>query len=235
MALLIINALSRRFAVGPSEVRALWDVNLSIEHGEWVAVLGPSGAGKSTLIHILACLDRPTAGQYLLDNEDVFMWNDKTLSRLRNRRIGMVFQGFHLLPQLTVAENVALPFQYGQNTPDAHSRIVEVLRGVGLADRASHFPSQLSGGEMQRAAVARAIVNDPDLILADEPTGNLDPQNTSILLDQFRKLNNDGRTLVVVTHNEQVASAAGRRVLISGGKIVSDQRVCRKRSNNALS
>jgi putative ABC transport system ATP-binding protein len=220
-ALIELRAVSRIYRRGAGEVRALDGVSLEVKHGEWVAIVGPSGSGKSTLLSILGCLDRPTEGDYLLDARGVAGLDDKQLSALRNRTIGFVFQSFHLIPQLSVAENVETPLLYSGLPEHAwRERALHCLERVGLAHRADHRPSEISGGEAQRAAVARALVNEPRLLLADEPTGNLDTRTGQEIAALLEGLHREGRTIVLVTHDEAMARLAGRRVSLLDGRVV---------------
>jgi putative ABC transport system ATP-binding protein len=205
-------------------VRALDDVSLRIERGEFVAVVGSSGSGKSTLMNVLGLLDRPSEGSYRLEGEDVAGLGVDAQARLRNRRIGFVFQAFHLLPRTSALENVELPLLYSDRT-DGAGRGRRALEAVGLADRVDHRPSELSGGQQQRVAIARALVNEPDLLLADEPTGNLDARAALDLMALFQSLNRTGRTIVLVTHDPALAGHCGRVARIEGGRIVSDERI----------
>jgi putative ABC transport system ATP-binding protein len=205
---------------GGGDVVALADVTLAIRAGEKVAIMGPSGSGKSTLLGILGCLDRPTAGEYVLDGELVASLDDRRLSHLRNRRIGFVFQSFHLIPELNVVENVETPLLYGPvPLAEWRSRALSCLDRVGLGHRADHRPSELSGGEAQRAAVARALVTEPSLILADEPTGNLDSATGEEIAALLDGLHAEGRTIVLVTHNESLGRRAQRRIHLRDGRI----------------
>ena len=218
--LLIANQLARVYEKGPSRVHALRGVDLEIESGEFVAIMGPSGSGKSTLMHILGCLDRPSSGTYFLDGRDVSRLRDRELSRLRATRIGFVFQTFNLIHQCDVLENVELPFLYQTvRGREIRRRAREAVDRVGLGPRAHHRPAELSGGEMQRAAIARAIVVAPLLILADEPTGNLDTQTSEEILKLFRDLNRGGATLAVVTHDREVAGRADRIISLRDGAL----------------
>jgi ABC-type lipoprotein export system ATPase subunit len=211
---------------GGEAVRALDDVSLRIDRGEFVAVVGSSGSGKSTLMNILGLLDRPDAGSYLLDGQDVAGLDVNAQARLRNTRIGFVFQAFHLLPRTSALENVELPLLYSdRGAIDGLGR--RALEVVGLADRLDHHPSELSGGEQQRVAIARALVNDPDLLLADEPTGNLDARAAAELMAVFHSLHDAGRTIVLVTHDASLAAHCGRIARLEDGRIVADQRVTR--------
>jgi putative ABC transport system ATP-binding protein len=199
------------------DLHALDDVNLKVERGEWVSIMGPSGSGKSTLMNIIGCMDKPTKGQVILDGVDISKENNKGLTVIRRDKIGLIFQQFHLVNYLNALENVMLA-QYYHSVPD-EKEAMEALVRVGLADRAKHLPSQLSGGEQQRVCVARALINQPEIILADEPTGNLDDRNEEIVVDLFRELHKDGTTLVVVTHDPEVGEVAQRQVILRNGKI----------------
>ncbi len=210
--------------MGDVEVRALRGVDLRVERGEYVAIMGPSGSGKSTLMNLLGCLDTPTEGSYLLAGEEVSGLTDEQTAAIRNRRIGFVFQTFHLLPRYTALDNVALPLRYGGVARDERRRRARLaLEKVDLADRVDHRPNQLSGGQRQRVAIARALVNDPDLLLADEPTGNLDSKVGEEILGLFDELHEAGRTVVMVTHEPDVAARAGRLIRVVDGEIVEDR------------
>jgi putative ABC transport system ATP-binding protein len=218
-----LSAVEKVYRTGPVEVAALRGISLTIEAGEYVAIMGPSGSGKSTLMHILGCLDVATAGSYLLAGEDVGEMDEIDLADVRNRRIGFVFQQFNLLPALTALRNVELPLTYAGVPRDKRRRAAEqALARVGLADRMQHRPGELSGGQQQRAAVARAVVNDPTLLLADEPTGNLDSTATKDVLDLFDELHAQGRTVVVITHEADVAKRAARIIRLRDGLVASD-------------
>ena len=208
---------------GGAPVQALREVSLRIERGEFLAVVGASGSGKSTLMNVLGLLDRPDAGRYLLDGEDVSNLGVNEQARLRNRRIGFVFQSFHLLPRTSALENVELPLLYSDRASIAGLGR-RALEAVGLADRMDHKPSELSGGQQQRVAIARALVNEPDLLLADEPTGNLDEGSAGEILDIFHALHASGRTIVLVTHDPNVAAHCDRICRLEGGRLISDQR-----------
>jgi putative ABC transport system ATP-binding protein len=216
-----IRGLHRTFHVGDETVHALAGVDLGIARGELVAITGASGSGKSTLMNILGCLDRPDAGSYHLDGEDVAHLPSDRLAAVRGRRIGFVFQSFNLLPRLDALGNVGLPLLYA-DSDDWRSRATRALLEVGLGDRAHHRPNQLSGGQRQRVAIARALVNDPALILADEPTGNLDSRTGAEIVELFLRLNADGRTIVIVTHDPGLAARCRRVVNLKDGVVVSD-------------
>jgi putative ABC transport system ATP-binding protein len=220
-----VQDVERVYRLGEDvEVRALAGVSLRIERGEFVAIMGSSGSGKSTLMHILGCLDAPTAGRYLLDGVDVRDIPEDDLADLRNRKIGFVFQSFNLVARTTALANVELPLAYaGLGRRERRSRAVAALAAVGMEDRQHHLPSELSGGQQQRAAVARAIVTDPAIVLADEPTGNLDSHSTEEILTVFSRLNAEGRTVVLITHESDVAARARRVVRLSDGLVLSDE------------
>ncbi|HEY9889773.1 MAG TPA: ABC transporter ATP-binding protein [Candidatus Obscuribacterales bacterium] len=219
--LIELHHVSKLYGMGNTEVRALWDVTLTINQGEYCAIMGPSGSGKSTAMNLIGCLDRPTAGDYYLDGENVASLDDDALAHIRNRKIGFVFQQFHLLPQLTALENVMLPMVYaGIATAERRERAAIALTQVKLSDRMNNKPTQLSGGQQQRVAIARAIVNQPLLLLADEPTGALDSQTTQDVLRIFAELNAMGITVVMVTHEPDVARITRRIVWFRDGKVV---------------
>jgi putative ABC transport system ATP-binding protein len=221
-----IEDVERVYRLGEDvEVRALDGVSLRIARGEFVAIMGSSGSGKSTLMHILGCLDAPTAGRYLLDGVDVRDIPEDDLADLRNRKIGFVFQSFNLVARTTALANVELPLAYaGLGRRERRSRAAAALAAVGMEDRLHHLPSELSGGQQQRAAVARAIVTDPSIVLADEPTGNLDSHSTEEILAIFSRLNAEGRTVILITHEGDVAARARRVVRLSDGRVLSDER-----------
>jgi len=220
-----LRNVTKTYQVGEIEVHALRGVTLVVEGGDFVAVMGSSGSGKSTLMNIIGCLDLPTRGRYLLDGVDVRLRDDDELSRVRNRKIGFVFQSFNLIPRTTALQNVELPLVYaGLRTRQRRELALAALHTVGLADRVSHFPSELSGGQQQRVAVARAIATDPAIILADEPTGNLDTVASDEVLQVFSRLNGEGRTVVLITHEPDVASRAKRVVRLRDGRVVEDSR-----------
>jgi putative ABC transport system ATP-binding protein len=224
-AILDVRGVHKVYGEGEREVRAVDGVDLVVEPGEYVAIMGASGSGKSTMMHILGCLDVPTEGRYLLDGMDVASLSERQLSVVRNRRIGFVFQSFNLIPRMTARANVELPMLYaGVGSAERKRRSEAALEMVALTDRADHLPSQLSGGQQQRVAVARALVNTPALILADEPTGNLDSRSTEEVLEVFAKLNAMGRTIVLITHEAEVAAHTRRVVRMRDGRIMSDER-----------
>ncbi len=216
-----LRKIRKTFQMGTQDVPALHDVSLQIEAGEYIAVMGPSGSGKSTLMNIIGCLDTPTAGDYLLDGESVADLDDDRLAETRNLKIGFVFQTFNLLPLATALDNVALPLIYCARSPtERMKRATEELERVGLADRMYHRPNELSGGQRQRVAIARALVNDPAIILADEPTGNLDSKTGAEIMDILDGLHDRGSTIILVTHEAQIARNAGRIVRILDGRLI---------------
>ena len=219
-----IEDLIRTYVMGRTQVRALRGVSLLIDRGEYVAIMGPSGSGKSTLMNTLGCLDAPTSGTYFLDGVDVRLLGEDDLSDLRNRKIGFVFQGFNLVPRISALANVELPLIYaGLSRSARRHRATRALRAVGMGRRLDHGSSELSGGQQQRVAIARAIVTNPALILADEPTGNLDSHSTADVLAIFEDLNGSGRTVVMITHEDEVAGHADRLVRLADGRVVSDK------------
>ncbi len=213
MSLLELKDVSKIYG----NLHALDKVNVQVNKGEWLAIMGPSGSGKSTMMNIIGCLDKPTSGEVWLDGVDISKENNKSLTKLRRDKIGLIFQQFHLVSYLTAVENVMMS-QYYHSMPD-EKEAMEALDRVGLADRARHLPSQLSGGEQQRVCVARALINYPEIILADEPTGNLDEANEEIVVELFRRLHADGTTLVVVTHDPEVAEVAQRTIVLRNGHV----------------
>jgi ABC-type lipoprotein export system ATPase subunit len=219
-----LEGVSKTYQKGSTEVRALADVALQIEAGSFVAIVGPSGSGKSTLMNILGLLDRPDSGSHVFENADVGALSPDRLAEFRNERIGFVFQSFHLLPKTTALENVELPLIYSERA-DLSGLGMNALRQVGLEDRADHTPGELSGGQQQRVAIARALVNEPDLILADEPTGNLDTRSGLEVMEILQDLNQCGKTIVLITHDSELARMATRRIQIVDGRIVSDEPV----------
>jgi len=220
------EALSKHYHIGDTIVKALDNVTLHIPAHSFVSIVGPSGSGKSTLMNLLGCLDTPTSGRYLLDGMEVSNMSDNQLAEIRNRKIGFVFQGFNLVPKLTALENVELPLIYsGVSKKERRSLAAEALEKVGLTDRSSHLPSELSGGQQQRVAIARALVTRPPIILADEPTGNLDSHSGRDILKLFQKLHEMGNTIVLITHDEYIAGQAQRIIRILDGQIVDDVEV----------
>jgi len=220
MALIELRNVSKIYRLGGEEIRALDGVSLDIESGEFISIIGPSGSGKSTLMHILGCLDSPTSGAIKLDGVSIHDVSARELAAIRNKKIGFVFQFFNLLPKLNVLQNVELPMVYsGSFARDRRERAMQALKLVELENRAKHRPMQLSGGQQQRAAIARALVNNPKIIFADEPTGNLDSHTGEIILELFRKLSQEGRTIALVTHDPEIAAVTPRRIEIRDGKI----------------
>ena len=220
-----LRNVSRIYQMGHVQVPALDDVSLDIHDGEFVAIVGPSGSGKSTMMHILGCLDRPTAGSYALAGSDVASLDDDGLARLRSRTIGFVFQSYNLLPRTSALDNVATPLLYqGVGRTERQRRAQAALERLGLGDRLTHEPTELSGGQQQRVAVARAIVTEPALILGDEPTGNLDSRSGAEVIGLFRELHTSGRTIVLITHDTDIAAAADRQIHLLDGRIASDVR-----------
>lgn len=217
--------IQKSYFMGKHELQVLKGVSLDIFKNEYVALMGPSGSGKSTLMNIIGCLDTPTAGRYILNNNDVSEMKDNDLAEVRNKEIGFVFQQFNLLPRLTAAENVALPLVYaGMSRKLRTDKAMQVLDMVNLTDRSHHKPNELSGGQCQRVAIARALVNDPSIILADEPTGNLDTKTSYEIMEIFNKIHSNGNTIVLVTHEEDIANHAHRIVRLRDGMIESDKK-----------
>ncbi len=218
-----IENLTKIYDTGAIQVEALKSVNLNVEKNEFVAIMGPSGSGKSTLMNIIGCLDRLTDGKYLLEGKDISTLNDNELAVIRNKKIGFVFQAFNLLPRLTALGNVELPMIYaGIPASMRRKKAIEALEKVGLGDRLHHRPNELSGGQKQRVAIARALVNNPAILLADEPTGNLDSKSSHEIMDIFEKLNDEGVTIVMVTHEAEIAAHTKRNVIFRDGEIISD-------------
>ena len=215
--------IGKSYYIGKEEVPVLTNIDLTVNKGEFASIMGPSGAGKSTLMNILGCLDRPTRGSYRLDGHEVANLSDDDLAYMRNRKIGFVFQSFNLLPRLSAADNVILPMIYGHVfKSERRQRAVKMLTHLGLGDRIDHMPNELSGGQRQRVAIARALINDPAIIMADEPTGNLDSRSTRDVMDIFSELYQEGKTIILVTHEQDVADYATRHVVLSDGRISKD-------------
>jgi putative ABC transport system ATP-binding protein len=234
MPVISVRNLVKTYTVGEVVVRALRGADFDVEAGEFVAVTGPSGSGKSTLMHILGCLDRPTSGQYLLDGKDVSRMSKDELAAIRNRKIGFVFQGFNLLSRTTALDNVELPLLYNNTlklkSSERHGRALEALKSVGLGERYDHFPNQLSGGQQQRVAIARALVTQPTILLADEPTGNLDTRTSIEVMDIFQTLNKErGITILLITHEMDIAEYGTRFVRFRDGRIQNDSPVLHRR------
>jgi len=220
-----LEDITKVYHMGKVDVNALRGVTFSIAKGEMVAIIGASGSGKSTLLNIIGCLDKPTSGKYLFDGADVSRLNDNQLAEMRNKEFGFVFQEYNLLPRVTALSNVELPLIYSGGIRRRRERAAEALERVGLRERANHKPTELSGGEQQRVAIARALVNNPALILADEPTGNLDSSSTAEIVSIFQRLNHDGITVVLVTHEMDIASQTQRIIQLLDGKVIKDEKV----------
>jgi putative ABC transport system ATP-binding protein len=217
--------LRRNFQVGSETIQALKGINLSINKGEFVSIMGPSGSGKTTLMNIIGCLDTPSSGKYFLNEQPIDQMNDNQLARIRNKEIGFVFQSFHLLAKNSALDNVLLPMKYaGKNSDESIERAKEVLDQVGLSNRINHGPTELSGGQQQRVAIARALVNKPSILFADEPTGNLDSKTGNYVMDLFKELNKEGQTIILITHEDDIAHKSDRIVNIKDGLIESDKR-----------
>ena len=234
-----VRNLVKTYVVGEVQVKALRGINLDVQRGEFLAVSGTSGSGKSTFMHIVGCLDKPTSGQYLLDDQDVSRMSKDALAAVRNKKIGFVFQGFNLLSRTSALDNVELPLLYGHiglKTADRHKRATEMLDLVGLGNRTDHHPNQLSGGQQQRVAIARALINNPSILLADEPTGNLDTRTSIEVMGIFQRLNQErGITVVLITHEVDIAEYGTRTVTFRDGQVVADKAVARRRqSQNEL-
>lgn len=220
-----IRNLSKDYVLGGETVHALHDVSFDVPHGDYISIMGPSGSGKSTLLNLLGCLDRPTSGHFILGGDEVARMNDDQLAETRSLRIGFVFQSYNLLPALSVIENIEVPLYYsGRLTPVTRRRCLELAQRVGLESRLHHRPAQLSGGQQQRVAIARSLVNDPRFILADEPTGNLDSHTTKEILELLSQLNREGRTILIVTHEPDVAQKTKRSLVLRDGRIQTDER-----------
>jgi putative ABC transport system ATP-binding protein len=235
VSVISVKDLTKVYKMGEHEVRALRGVSLDIEPGEFVAVTGPSGSGKSTFMHIAGCLDRPTSGQYILSGKDVSQLSKDELARVRNQRIGFVFQGFNLLTRTTALDNVELPLLYRHKdafrTSERHKRALAALDAVGLGDRYHHMPNQLSGGQQQRVAIARALINEPSILLADEPTGNLDTRTSIEVMGIFQRLNEErGITVLLITHEADIAEYGTRLIRFRDGRVVADQKVVHRRN-----
>ena len=228
-----VKNLVKTYVVGEIEVKALRGVNLDVQPGEFLAVTGQSGSGKSTFMHIVGCLDKPTSGQYFLDGEDVSRMSKDQLAVVRNKKIGFVFQGFNLLSRTTALDNVELPLLYGHSPlklAERHKKAMEVLKAVGLEKRADHHPNQLSGGQQQRVAIARSLINNPSILLADEPTGNLDTRTSIEVMDIFQRLNKErGITVLLITHEQDIAEYGTRIVQFRDGQVIADRAVTTRR------
>ena len=219
-----LRDIKKIYKMGGQELAALNGINLDIKRGEFAALMGPSGSGKSTLMNILGCLDRPTVGSYELEGKEVAHLSDDELAVMRNKHIGFVFQNFNLLSRISSLENVALPLVYaGVGASERHKRAQQVLEAVGLGDRAEHLPNELSGGQRQRVAIARALVNNPEIIMADEPTGNLDTKSTKEIMEIFQEMHGRGKTIILVTHEPEIAVCANRQLLVRDGVITRDE------------
>ena len=223
MSVIQTQDLVKEYIVGTQSIKALNGINLSVEKGEFLSIMGPSGSGKTTLMNIIGCLDKPTDGSYYLNNKSVSDLSEDELANIRNEEIGFVFQSFHLLARNSALDNVMLPLKYsGTNKIDAIKRSKKVLEQVGLSDRASHAPSELSGGQQQRVAIARALVNEPSILFADEPTGNLDSKTGDDVMNLFKELNKDGQTIILITHEDGIARQSNRIITIMDGLVKSD-------------
>ena len=223
--LIELKDIMKTYVMGDNIVHALNHVDVTIDYGEFTSIMGASGSGKSTMMNILGCLDRPTSGEYFLDGKEIAGYNDDELAHTRNAKIGFVFQNFNLLPKLTAQANVALPLIYaGVSEEERMERAKRALEAVGLGDRLDHKPMEMSGGQRQRVAIARALINDPPVIMADEPTGNLDTKSSYEIMDIFKKMNEQGKTVIMVTHEPDIAAYTKRILVMRDGKLVSDER-----------
>lgn len=230
MSIVKLEGISKSYGFGEAAVLAVDNVDFNVEKGEFVAIMGPSGSGKSTLMHLIGLLDRPTSGRYMLSGEDVSKFKDKKLAHIRRDRIGFIFQSFNLLPRLSAIENVSLPLTYSAfNRVKRLNKAASMLENVGLGDKQYYMPNQLSGGQVQRVAVARALINQPSIILADEPTGNLDTASSENIMNLLKEINHGGNTIIMITHNPELAQHASRIVEMVDGKIISDKPVKKKK------
>lgn len=227
--MICLDSVEKHYSLANEQVKVLKDVNLQIDQGEFVAIMGPSGSGKSTLMNIIGCLDKPSEGKYWINNQLISDYEEKELSNMRNRSIGFVFQQFNLLPRLNALQNVALPMIYaGVKQKTRNERATEVLGKLGLKDRIKHLPNELSGGQKQRVAIARAIVNKPQVILADEPTGSLDTRTGQQIMDLFKILHQEGTTIILVTHEREVAAYANRTIFVRDGIITNTEKIVKR-------